>query len=166
MNKSPGFSYFVLSPTLIVVNSKSAAELQAILIQYHLTSLGFQINMKKSILHASNQMKFLGNIINSTTMIVSIPYSKCQKIIQDFKAIIKSSTFSIRKLAAISGAISSTFDSIEGYLIHQRYLQANIATYIQKHANWNQKVFSTNYTKKEAILLMEIIKLNHGTNIS
>ena len=164
--REAGFNFVTyLDDILIIANTKSTAEQQALAISNHLESLGFLVNMKKSIFQATNQLEFLGNTIDTSTMTVSIPYSKCQKIIQDLKSIIKFPSFPIRKLAAISGMIASTYESMEGHLIHQRYLQANISMYIKKHANWNQQIPIFNNTKQEAKILMEIIKSNRGLNI-
>ena len=47
---------------------------------YLLQNLGFVINLKKSVLHPTQKIKFLGMITNSVEMTVSLPQKKVESI--------------------------------------------------------------------------------------
>ena len=65
---------------LVMVESKEKAEDQASGLTYLLQCLGFTINTKKMVLNPTQSLKFLGFLVKSITMELSLPTGKLKKI--------------------------------------------------------------------------------------
>ena len=65
---------------LVMVESKEKAEDQASGLTYLLQCLGFTINTKKTVLNPTQSLKFLGFLVKSITMELSLPTGKLKKI--------------------------------------------------------------------------------------
>ena len=88
-----------------------------------LRSLGFCINLKKSALTPSNEIKFLGFVINSTTMKVYLPNDKKLKIKEACLELLSSVICSIQQLASFIGLIVSSFNGVDYGALHYRCLE-------------------------------------------
>ena len=88
-----------------------------------LTSLGFYINVDKSIFVPSQIMEFLGFIINTVEMTIELTQSKRQIIASLCQEILSSQDLTIRKVAKLLEKMSSVMISIRYSKMHYRNLE-------------------------------------------
>ena len=88
---------------------------------YLLQNLGFVINLKKSFLHPTQKIEFLG-IIDSVEVTMSLPREKVQSIFKRCLDIL-SKQVSIKDLGKLLGAFSSTALAILPALLYMRFLE-------------------------------------------
>ena len=77
-----------------------------------LQNLGFVINWKKSVLDPSHCMEYLGFVINSLEMNLSLPKEKMNQLIQSCGDLIREKTASVRTLAKIIGKLTSSMQAV------------------------------------------------------
>lgn len=80
---------------------------------FTLQSLGFHINFMKSRLVPQQECKFLGFILNSRDMSLSLPDDKIDKILQKIKSIMQKDQGKIRELAELIGTLVSVCPATE-----------------------------------------------------
>ena len=88
-----------------------------------LQNLGFVINWKKSVLDPSHCMEYLGFVINSMEMNLSLPREKMNQLIQSCRDLIWEKTASVRTLAKIIGKLTSSMQAVLPAPLHYRHLQ-------------------------------------------
>ena len=88
-----------------------------------LQNLGFVINWKKSVLDPSHCMEYLGFVINSMEMNLSLPKEKMNQLIQSCRDRIREKTASVRTLAKIIGKLTSSMQAVLPAPLHYRHLQ-------------------------------------------
>ena len=88
--------------------------------------LGLLINEKKSQLDPSQEIKFLGLAISTTTMQVSLPKEKVARIQQEAKQLQAMSEVSVQKLAMLVGRTTAAKQAIRVAPLFYHHLQALI----------------------------------------
>ena len=88
-----------------------------------LQSLGFSINFEKSVLTPTKEIKFLGFILNSNQMMVSLPLDKVTKIKEIGSHLLKHQTCTIQMLASFIGLLVSSFNAVNYGPLHYRFLE-------------------------------------------
>ena len=88
-----------------------------------LQNLGFVINWKKSVLDPSHCMEYLGFVINSMEMNLSLPKEKMNQLIQSCRDLIRDKTASVRTLTKIIGKLTSSMQAVLPAPLHYRHLQ-------------------------------------------
>ena len=68
-----------------------------------MTTLGFMINVEKSVLTPTHKISYLGNIIDSEKMIVYLPPDKVANIVQETTKLLVKQEASIRQVAKVIG---------------------------------------------------------------
>ena len=89
-----------------------------------LTSLGFCINVSKSVTCPSQELEHLGFVLNSVDMTVSLPTRKVDNLIRKCKHALNAVRFTIRELAELIGILVSSFTAVEFGRLHYRHLEA------------------------------------------
>lgn len=90
-----------------------------------LSKAGFMINEKKSVVEPSQQISFLGFVLNSTEMTVSLPNDKVEKIIKLCNEILSMEQICIRFLAEFIGVLVSSLPGVENGELYYRFLEKN-----------------------------------------
>ena len=85
--------------------------------------LGFVINEKKSSLKMSHTKVYLGFVLNSHTMEVSITPEKMQDILTSIQAILNLEKVTIEQLASVIGKIIAIFPAVYTGQLHYRTLE-------------------------------------------
>ena len=104
-----------------------------------LCSLGFSINLEKSVLVPQTTLTHLGFSFNSIDMTLSLPRDKFLKI-QNFALNLLSSSCSIRDLASFLGLV---VNSHEGFLfapLHYRKIQFFFIKCLRRYDNWDHAI--------------------------
>lgn len=88
-----------------------------------MTTLGFMINVEKSVLIPTHKISYLGNIIDSEKMIVYLPPDKVANIVQETTKLLVKQEASIRQVAKVIGLLVSAFSAVEYGKLFYRYLE-------------------------------------------
>ena len=103
---------FYLDDILILGESRQQACWQVQMVAYHLSNLGFVLNEKKCVFQPQTCIKFLGFIVNSQTMTVSLPQSKVSHIVEKTNSLMRVRKVSARKLAHIIGKMTASLPAV------------------------------------------------------
>ena len=82
-----------------------AARVSVIFLLQH---LGFVINFKKCVLEPTQEIEFLGMIVNSKTMTLSLPQEKVQKIKSQCLEVYRGQEITLLELTRLLGTLTST----------------------------------------------------------
>ena len=96
-----------------------------------LTDCGFVLHPTKSVLVPSQQLIYLGFIIDSSTMTIKMTNEKIGKMISAFADILSKRKVNIRHLAEIIGLIVATFSGAEYGPLHYRILEIEKASQLK-----------------------------------
>ena len=88
-----------------------------------MTKLGFIIHKSKSVLIPTQNLVFLGNVIHSQDMTVTLPHEKVHLIIQECLSLSRKLCETIRKVARVLGLLVSTFSAVEFGPLHYREIE-------------------------------------------
>lgn len=94
--------------------------------------LGFTINSKKSELFPSQQLQFLGFIIDSTSMTVHLAQEKVHNVLQMCDTALENRKFSIRFLAHIVGTLQSYNVAVDYGMNHVKLLEIDLITGLKR----------------------------------
>ena len=104
-----------------------------------LKEAGFSINITKSVEDPVQEIKHLGNIINSITMTVRLPYCRIETILNECKKLVKRSYAKIRIVARVIGLLVAALSAVEYGKLHYRELERKkIKALIQVRGNFNK----------------------------
>ena len=129
---------------------------------YLLQHLGFVINLKKSVLIPTQKIEFLGLIIDSVELTLSLTQEKLDKINQLCLRMNKAPQVSVLELTKLIGLLNSTAQAVLPAKIQLRYLQqAQIQALNQTHS-YQQKIVLSNHCKQELQWWIENLRLSNG----
>ena len=89
-----------------------------------LESLGFIVNREKSSLISSQEIVYLGFVIDSVRMTVSLPQNKLNRLMTQSSLLREKTCCTIRDLAHVIGLIVSSFPAIRPAKLYYRELEA------------------------------------------
>ena len=121
-NKGIGLVIY-LDDMAIISSSRELSSQEAAIVVQILESLGFIINKEKSVLIPSQKMVFLGYVIDSVEMTVSLPEEKLNKLKEQTLSLREKPQCSIRELAHVIGLIVSSFPAIKPARLYYRDLE-------------------------------------------
>ena len=114
------------------------------------TKLGFVVHKKKSILVPTKEIVFLGNIINSEKMTVSLPQEKKEIIANECERLLNKQTSTIREVTRVLGLIVSSFSAVDhARLYYCEIEKANIFSLIQSCGNVDAPMKSSSNMREE-----------------
>ena len=90
---------------------------------YLLHNLGFVLNLKKSVLEPSQKTEFLGMVIDSMKMEISLPHKKLVKLMSQCKQLAESKEITIMDLTKLIGKMGSTAQAILPAQLQVQHLQ-------------------------------------------
>ena len=88
-----------------------------------MTSLGFLLNLDKSVLVPTQVITYLGHVIDAHKMIVYLPADKKKKIEDECRKLFLCKMATIRTVAHVIGLIVSCFSAVELGKLHYRELE-------------------------------------------
>ena len=125
LRKLGHISVYYLDDTWLCGNSREECIENIKITRETLSKAGFLINEEKSIFEPAKQISFLGFILNSTDMTVSLPEDKILNILNLCEKILKLETFRIRFLAEFIGVLVSCLPGVEFGELYYRFLEKN-----------------------------------------
>ncbi|KAK2709154.1 hypothetical protein QYM36_012972 [Artemia franciscana] len=78
-----------------------------------LSGLGFVIHPGKSVLIPSQRIEFLGFLLDSRLMYISLPERKIEKVLDSVSKVLRQKSTTIQNLAETLGVLVSTFPAVE-----------------------------------------------------
>ena len=108
-----------------------------------LTSLGFVINMEKSVLVPSQKLEYLGFLIDSRDMLFSLPHKKVVDIKTNCVMLLNSDVVTVRDVAKVTGRLTACAAAVLSAPLHYRHLQMQPSCMRftclchQMHSRWN-----------------------------
>ena len=138
-----------LDDLLIFGRTKSVCLQKAKKVMTLLQELGFTINIKKSILEPTQQIEFLGLILDSIQMKVFLPEPKGLDMIESCQAILLMRSLTARSLASLQGKMSSCLHAVLPAPTFYRAIQADIHQAIGKTNNFSKKLILSSEAKSE-----------------
>lgn len=97
-----------------------------------LQNLGFFIHEKKSVFIPTQMITFLGNVIDSVSMTVTLPKEKVDHIKDECLRLQKKKKTSIREVSRIIGILVSSFSAVDYGNLHYRILEKEKRLCIKK----------------------------------
>ena len=88
-----------------------------------ITQLGFVVHPSKSVFEPTQILEFLGFLLNSHTMTVTLTSKKVTKIVAACEHLLKQRSITIRELASLIGTLVSTVPGVELGPLHYRTLE-------------------------------------------
>lgn len=117
-----------------------------------MTDLGFLIHPEKSVLIPTQKITFLGFVLDSILMIVTLPLEKADKIVQACSDLHKLSFAKIRDVAVVLGLLVSSFSAVEyGPLFYRTIEHAKIVALQHKFGNYDSYMIITQDIKQELL---------------
>ena len=101
-----------LDDLLVMGQSKEEMVSQVEEILHFFQLLGFVINQEKSVLSPSHTIQFLGFIVDSALMVISLPQKKVVDITKACQAALLQGTLSVRDLSRLIGQMSATMRAV------------------------------------------------------
>lgn len=142
-----------LDDILIISNSKEQAVDNTKKTIQWLEKLGFLINYKKSILCPAQRLEFLGTMVNTCDMNLSIPASKIMKVKREARQILHKDNWPARKLAGTIGLMNSVCKAMSPGMLMTRCLLANLSqALIANRCNWDTTIVKLWDTAREELL--------------
>jgi ribonuclease HI len=114
-----------------------------------LEHLGFIINEKKSVPVPHRKLEFLGMMIDSETMTMSLPERKITQVTERCQKLLNSKQCTIQEMAALIGTLSSTMMAILPAPLQYRHLQMQKTKALMKSHTYSASVSITPQCKQE-----------------
>ena len=106
-----------------------------------LTALGFKVNFDKSVLLPAQRIKFLGFILDSVSMTISLPDKRRVRILALCKHLRVAAGLTIRVVASAIGTIVAALPGVSHGALHYRSLeQAKNSALASRNGNFNKRM--------------------------
>ena len=127
-----------------------------------LEQLGYSINRVKSILTPCLSLEFLGMIVDSLNMTISLPEDKIENLVAMCQSLQTAETLSLRELSKVIGKLYATAPAVSEAPLQTRALQQILIHALRDHKSYESPVC----LDKEALLEIEwwIINLSTSKN--
>ena len=147
-----------LDDLLLLSNSAKQLVSDINITQTLLRRLGFYISVEKSVLQPTKALKFLGFMLNSQTMLVTLSPDKPDCIKQMLAEFLSKATTSIRHFAAILGTLAATLPANRYGQIFLKRLETEKAKALKKKSyNYDSKYHISDKTRTELSWWLENI---------
>lgn len=121
-----------LDDLLVIAPSAELCKEQVKRIIEFLSKLGFIVNLEKSQLVPSQNIRYLGFVIDSVSMKLLLPSDKVDRLIGKCKAILKSDNNTIQKVSELEGTLVSACPATRYGLLYTRDLEIEKTQALQK----------------------------------
>jgi len=130
-----------LDDLLILADSEQTASLHLATAMNLLESLGFIINLKKSVLAPVQRIEFLGLSVDSLTLCLALPRDKVRSIRRECEGLIANPVATVRKLAHLLGRLSSSIQAVFPAPRYYRHLQQAKIQALRSGGHYESQVF-------------------------
>ena len=163
--RSQGFRLIIyLDDILIIASSIETLNRHKTLAISLLESLGFLINYEKSNLTPSQQIVFLGVLVDSASMQFILPQQKAVQIQKECR-LLNTNRPTIRHLSRVLGLLEVCRPAIWSAPLHYRQLQTLQINALQRWANYNAPVYLTPSAKSDLSWWVTTLQTPQGSPI-
>ena len=134
---------------LIIANTESLLRDHIMGVVYLLENLGFVLNYPKSQLIPTQEIEFLGFVVNSTTMELKLPGEKVKKIRSETGKVLQSQTVTALMLSRLIGKMTAATQAIHMAPLYYRHLQSCLREALQDTQNYSTPVTLTGEAREE-----------------
>ena len=120
------------SHILLIAETEEKARDQASGLIYLLQCLGFTVNMEKTVLDPSQYLEFLGFMVDTTKMELSLPAQKIKKIWAESRQILEVELVTARTLSRLIGKMNATNQVIPPAPLFYRSLQMDLTMALRR----------------------------------
>jgi hypothetical protein len=139
-----------IDDTLLIAPSKSEAEKAIHCTAKILTDLGFIIHPKKSVFKPTQEISYLGFVINSSNMTVSLTQDKRNNIKDQCLSLARKVRPTIRNIAEVVGKMVASFPAVQYGQLHYRALELEKHFALrQSHGNFEAKTELNKEARKD-----------------
>ena len=114
-------------------DSKTECSINILTTQNLFESLGFLINLEKSVLQPCQKLTFLGFILDSVNMKVFLTTEKAEKVILACQQLLNKNAASIREVAQVIGLLVSSLPAVQYGPLYYRSLEIDKNTALQQN---------------------------------
>ena len=129
-----------LDDLLIIEKTMEGAIRARDTVLFLLRRLSFTINWEKSVLQPTQEVEFLGMMINSARMEIWLPTEKAQNILTLCRDTIQTKRLTLRRLASLIGKLQATLAAIPLAPMQIRALQQDLIKAQQKQMSYEQEI--------------------------
>lgn len=130
-----------------------------------LENLGFIINQEKSVLTPSRIMEYLGMVINSIEMTITLTEEKIESLMKLCTQVKKERKLSLRKLGSLIGKLVATSAAITPCMLQVRALQQLHIQTLRKWGSYETTVYLDEDSRKELKWWIKNLILRQGRPI-
>ena len=134
----------------------------AIFLLHH---LGFVINFKKCVLEPTQEIEFLGMIVNSKTLTLSFSQEKVPKIKSQCLEVYRAQEITLLERTRLLAALTSTIQAILPARLQFRYLQHQQIETLKRSVSYMATVTLNAMVKKELAWWIKNLELSNGRAI-
>ena len=129
-----------LDDMLVLSRCESTAKSHVQIAMNLLSSLGFIINMDKSVISPAQQLEFLGFRLDSCSMMISLPARKLSALRKSARQLLAKENMSVRELSQILGTMVASHPAILPAPLHYRHLERSKTLYLRKGYSYDQTI--------------------------
>ena len=130
-----------LDDILLLNQSQAELEKDKCSVLFLLHKLGFVVNQKKSMLIPSQKIEYLGFVIDSGRLTLSLPPEKVTKIQEECRQVLQQRSVRVRQLSHLIGMLTATILAVLPAPLHYRHLQMQKSkALLAGHQNYNAQV--------------------------
>ena len=130
-----------------------------------LQELGFAINLKKLVMTPSEEMEFLGMVINSKEMAISLPEEELQKVKLRFVDLYQSPQVSILQLIKLLEHLKLTIQAALPARLSSRFLQQQQIQALKEKKSYLTNITLNNNSKQELLWRINNFEIINGTSL-
>ena len=113
-------------------------------------SLGFVVHPEKSVLIPTQEMEFLGFLLNSINMTIRLPPVKAERVRLACQSLLDKSKMTIREVAQVIGLMVSSFPAVQFGELYYRALERNKILALQEsRGNYDAPMYLSNESRSE-----------------
>lgn len=116
------------------------------------TSLGFAINVQKSILIPTRTITHLGNVIDSSAMSVSIPAERLLRVQANCSSLLDNASATIREVSSVVGSLLACTTGVKWGRLHYRDLERDKLDALRHQKGDFDKIMPLSQTAKQNLL--------------
>ncbi|XP_060553869.1 uncharacterized protein LOC132714949 [Ruditapes philippinarum] len=130
-----------------------------------LSSLGYTVNKKKSVLVPTQRLIFFGFVLDSVLFMVFLTDEKVQKIVSSASNLLQKEVVVVRDLASFIGLVINAFYAVLEAPLHYRSLERNKLLGLGSNMNFDNKVVLSKDSREELLWWKNNVTIKNGKHI-
>ncbi len=154
-----------IDDTIIMSRSRSQSIQDSTFLRNLFTQLGFNVNMEKSSFTPSQELEFLGFVLNTRSMKIFLSQRKIDSILHDIAALISMPQPTVRQVAQVIGSLVSTFPAVGLGPMFYRALEVGKTAALFRRGSYKDPCPLSQDMRDELLWWRENLLSHNGKNI-